>query len=391
MFAFQFWKSWPVVYQRIFTVFAAILLAAVGFCIFSLLNNPAPFFTWQQLQELQQLELPVHHFEVGGNSFSVFANNHIVFERWTVNPINLNVQILDLYLFFFSVSVAMLISVITVMKRFWFFIGSGMIIILLTSIHWEALAPGGFENKLPAGIIVTLVLGLCLFYQYVRMTASFLERLVVFSMTLLIIGILVSNFSPLNHPWRYVAVNTLPAAFVLFVFFIIMVAHEIIGGLVTLVSQGTHKSKNLKNFLIISIAYLLNLWLAYWNRITWLDWDFTIHPIVILCTSAVLAVWGIRQRQPQYENIITADPFAVFFILSFGTLSLSVVGYFLASANDIAILSMNDLILYTHIGYGMVFLTYIISNFLDLLRKNMPANRVLYKPTAMPYFSYRFA
>src|SRR6185295_9723421 len=51
----------------------------------------------------------------------------------------------------------------------------------------------------------------------------------------------------------------------------------------------------------------------------------------------------------------------------------------------------NDLILYTHIGYGMVFLTYIISNFLDLLRKNMPANRVLYKPTAMPYFSYRFA
>ncbi|HRI78672.1 MAG TPA: hypothetical protein PLR06_03975, partial [Cyclobacteriaceae bacterium] len=225
MSSFQFWKSWPVVYQRIFYFFGLSFLAAVVFCIFGLATNPAPFFTWQQLQELQQQELPVYTFDVGDFDLTVFANNYIVFERWTVNAIQLNTGILDVYLFFFTISLAMLITIITVLKRFWFFIGSGMIIFLLSSMQWEFLAPGGLENKVPAAIVVAVILCLCVFYQYVRMTASFIERLLVFSIALLLMGVIASGFSPLNHPWRYLAVNTLPAATALLIIFLILVAH----------------------------------------------------------------------------------------------------------------------------------------------------------------------
>src|SRR5699024_11007716 len=38
-----------------------------------------------------------------------------------------------------------------------------------------------------------------------------------------------------------------------------------------------------------------------------------------------------------------------------------------------------------------IFLVYIFSNFIYLLARNLPVDKVLYNPTRMPYFTYRFA
>lgn len=391
MVSFQFWKSWSLVYRWLLLVFSLVFVASLIFLLSSLIRNPAPVFTWQQLQELQHQELPIYTFEVGGFNFTISSDNYILFERWAGNPMHLNMISLDIYLIFFSIALIILLTIITVLKRFWFFVGAGLMIFLMSSLQWEALGIFDLENKLPTGVIISIFLGVCLAYQYFRITATFLERLIVFTTLFITLGFFISYFSNVNQPLRTLAVNSLPASMVMLIVFIVMVAHEIIAGFVSLVGRSHRRSKNLKNFLIISLVYLLNLWLAYWDRIGWLDWELTIAPILVLCISAVLAVWGIRQRQPLYETIISADPFAVYFILSLGTLALAVVGYFLASVHDLAILTSNDLILYTHIGYGMLFILYVGSNFLNMLLKSMPVHKVLYKPTYMPYFTYRFA
>ena len=52
---------------------------------------------------------------------------------------------------------------------------------------------------------------------------------------------------------------------------------------------------------------------------------------------------------------------------------------------------VSDLIIFTHIGFGLAFLMYILSNFAGMLAENMNVYKVLYTPTRMPYFTYRLA
>lgn len=348
-------------------------------------------FTWQQLQELRPEEIPVRSFEVGGFELTISTDNFILFERWSSNSLQVNASATYILLIFFVLAFTVLMATITTLPRFWFFIGAGAAVFIIPTFQLETLQVFGLQNKIPAVTLIVIVLGTALYFQFGNKAASFLQRVLAFLILSLLVGLVLLKFSNVPQPLRYFAVNTLPSSIVLLLIFVIMVAHEIIASFVTLVGKGTRNSKSLRHYFLISSIYLINIWMAYWTRIGWIDWGFTIYPVVVLSISGILAVWGIRQRQPQYENIVDSDPFAVYFILALGSLAFATIGFFYATANDAALLAINDLIIYAHIGYGMMFITYLASNFLGMLAKNYPVYKVLYRPTVMPYFSYRLA
>lgn len=391
MLSVQFWKSWPAVYQRLLLIIGTVFLAALMVSLYAFARNPEPVFGWEQLQELRQEEIPAYRFDIGGFELTIPGDNYIVFERWSPNPMRVNMTAVDVYLAFFAAAFAVLMAIITTLPRFWFFIGAGAAVFMIPTFQLEALMLFGLQNKIPSMGLIIMVLGIALYYQFGNKTASFVQRVAAFVLACALIGIVLVKFSNVPQPLRYFATNTLPASIVLLLIFVIMVSHEIMAVFVTLVGKGFRNQKSLRHYLFISGFYLLNLWIAYWTRINWIGWGFTIYPIVLLAISGVLAVWGIRQRQPQYENIVDADPFGVYFIMALGSMAFATLGYFFATSNDISLLALNDLILYAHIGYGMMFMTYVASNFLGMLAKNYPVYKVLYKPTVMPYFSFRLA
>src|SRR5258708_17018906 len=133
MNAIQFWKSWPVVYQRLLWVLILVFIFSLAVALISFVRNPAPVFTWQQLQELQQQELPLHSFEVGGFNLTVFADNYILFERWLGNPMEISMTGLDIYLVIFMIALVILLALVTVLPRFWFLAGSGAVIFMISS------------------------------------------------------------------------------------------------------------------------------------------------------------------------------------------------------------------------------------------------------------------
>ncbi|MFN8343052.1 MAG: hypothetical protein U0V64_15425 [Cyclobacteriaceae bacterium] len=220
---------------------------------------------------------------------------------------------------------------------------------------------------------------------------SFLRRLVVYSVAMLTAGTLVHLLADTGSPLLYLSADLIPIAMIGSVVFIALVAHEIIAGFITLITGGFYKSKSLNHFLILSVIYLLNLWFAYAHKMGWVNWDFYLHPLVVLFISSLLAVWGIRRQSPQYDNIIDADPFAVYGILALGLLTWSLVSYLQVTANDPGLSTISDLSLYAHLGYGMMFVIYVIGNFINLLGNNMAVYKVLYQPEHMPFFTYRFA
>jgi hypothetical protein len=391
MYILQFWKSWPNVYKRIWWIILIAFAGSLAFVASSLIRQPEPVYTWQQLQELKRQEIPIYNVEVGGNDLPVLTENYILFERWLGNPIHLNLQALDFYLIFFSIGLTVLLAIISVLPRFWFLAAAGATVFMISNFQLETLEIFNLENKIPTIITMMLFITIGLYYQFFRKAAQFFQRVLVFAAAMILLELVIANFSSATQPLRYFAINTLPSSIVLLLIFIILVAHEIMASFVSLVGKGTHNSKSQRHYMIISGFYLLNLWLAYLDRINYIEWAFTIPPFLLLIISGILAVWGIRQRQPQYEQIISADPFGVYMIVSLGIISFSVIGYFVASSSDVVLLSLNDLILYAHIGYGMIFFLYVISNFLPMLQSNLQVHRVLYKPTVMPYFSYRMA
>ncbi len=67
------------------------------------------------------------------------------------------------------------------------------------------------------------------------------------------------------------------------------------------------------------------------------------------------------------------------------------IAMFMYDANDTALSAISDVIIFTHIGFGVIFLTYVISNFGGMLSQNMQVHKVLYLPNNMPFFTFRLA
>lgn len=374
------------VFLLLVTVFA---LAFIGTVILFFIY-PAPIFTWQQLQELQPQELPLYAFERGNLEFTLGGENYILFERWLGNPVRPNLLSQDFYLFFAGLGLAGLLAVISALPRFWFYAGALVVAFFYSVLRWEMLLIFNSDSQFVTGAIVVVVLGLLTYFHFYGASVSLGRRLGAFISLHVAIALLVSNASAAIHPLRLLAVNTLPATILLALIFIIVISSQLMASFVTLAAASS-KTQALRHYFIISAIYLLNLWLAYLNRVGWMEWDYTIPSGLLLFVSTALTVWTIRQRMPLYENLLSSETLLVGFILSIATVSLSVYGFFLVTANDIALLSLNDLILYSHLGYGMMFILYVASNFLGVLEKNLPVERILYKPNTMPYFTFRFA
>jgi len=381
--------SWPSSHRNLINVLGTGFIAMVLVVTLLYFAYPYPVFSWQQLQELQLQEVPLYAFERGNLDFTLTGENFILFERWLGDPIRINIAALDIYLVAFSFSVTMLFALISALPRFWFYTGSLLATLLLASFQWSTLSLFGLTNKYVALIPIAAYLGGLSFFQFFRRDLGLRLRFITFLVLTIGVSVLV-YYAGSPGALRLLGAHTFTGAIILLLVFVILVAHQLLASFVTLAVSAS-KTHSLRQYLLISAIYLLNLWVAYLSRIGSMDWNYTIPSFVLLLVSGLLTVWTIRQRVPLYENLLASDSLLTVFILSLAIAAFSAYGFFLATANDVALLSINDLILYAHIGYGMMFVVYVASNFLGLLEKGFAVNKVLYKPTTMPYFSYRLA
>jgi tetratricopeptide (TPR) repeat protein len=391
MYSIQFWKSWPVVNQRIFWVFVVEGALALVFLWTSNFYSPAPVLIPRTFQQLESVEFSSRSFPLAIFNLSIPAEVYLIFERTIGAPLRPNLSAPVFFVGVMVFSMIGLLSVITTLRRFWFYLGMGSFILLLVSLRLESVKIFGFSNSLPTAVVIALLGGPAYYFQYLNRTSSFTRRLFIFAGIYLVVGAVIFRFSQVQHPFLLISANSLIACTLLTFIFIFTVAHEILASLIFAVSQGTRQKRSLRHFLTISTIYLINLGLLYADRKHFLHWNFPVSLFLFITFSGILGLWGFRQREPQYEGIIEANPFGVFLYLSLAAVAFSTIGYFLATANDPVIQLAQDAILYSHMGYGLIFLVYVISNFAPMLAGNLQVYRVLYKPTNMPYFTFRLA
>ena len=391
MHSLQFWKSWAKPYRQIGLVVGSAFIVALLFLWYSWIISPAPALTWYTVQEQEITQVPIHSFQKGLAELTIYGDNYLIFERMLGDNLKPNVAASYTFLSLLVLSMVVMLTIVTTLKRFWYLVGMGLFILFIVGFRMEILEVFGMPDK--TFTLITLIL-YCIpsfYFQFFKSVISFKNRLLVFSAITLLIGALILQFATVPSPLLHLSVTGIVAGICISLIFILMVAHEILASFVFIASQSEKQTKSLNHFLIISTVYMLNLALAYAHKIGSIDWDFLyINFYLLLTISGVLGVWGFRQREPQYEKILSADPFGVYLFLCLGIVSFSTIGYFIGTANDAGLVTINDVIIYAHLGYGIIFLTYVLSNFIAMLAKNMPVYKVLYKPNNMPYFTFRF-
>lgn len=390
MHSIQFWKSWYKPNRILFQVLAGVFLLSIGYLWYTYYQTPAPVITWEYYQQFSSEDIPVRSFQVGLFSIPVLGENHVIYENILGSQLQPNLDAYYIFLAVFIIAFVILLSVITTLRRFWFFVGMGLLCLFIILLKTETLLVLGIANKIPASVILVLLGALAYYFHSFNASAGFFIRIAAFAGLTLIIGLVMVFTSQVTHPLLHIAVNCLPFGILLSVIFILMVAHEIPASFITALTRSNRQSKSLQHFLIISAIYLVNLFLAYALKIGAINWNLWVVNFFLLFTvSAILGIWGFRHREAQYENIMSSDPLGVYFFVALGMVAFSVIAYFLATANDTIINVFNDFIIYSHLGYGIIFIAYVLSNFGSMLSQNLQVHKVLYKPATMPYFTFR--
>lgn len=385
-----FWKNWIKDYRIIWYLIASAFVMSVIFLWFSYFRGAEGVIDWQKFQEQKVIETTIHQFRLGPFEISIPGESYVILEYFQGSAVTPNTTASYFFLCVLSLGVIVILSVITTIDKFWFFVGMVLFIILIVSLRLEVLGIFGLHNKFPVAVALALFVIPAFYFNRIKTTVPFVTRLLVFSGVALAIGLLVKFASSVSEPFYHLTLTGYAAGLILSVLFIILIAHEILASFVYIVSQGS--SKSLRHLSLICVIYMSNVVITCFHETGGIQWNFIyINLYLLLTLSAVLGIWGFRQRETAYGNILPFAPFGAYFFLSMGAICFATTGQLLGNANDPSLRVIRDAIIFSHTGYGIIFLTYIFSNFVLMLARDLPVYKVLYNPTRMPYFTYRFA
>jgi hypothetical protein len=386
-----FWKSWSKEFRVIGYGVAVLFLGSMLFMWVGYFSGTESVIPWQKVYDQKPIETVAHTFQVGNFEFSVPIESYLTFQYFNGGRVVPNTTASYVFLGVLMLSCILLLATITTFKRFWFFIGTGLFILFIVSLRLEVLRMFGVLNQWFTISVIVVYIGISFLFNSLP-TISFTKRFISLLGLTIILGGLIQYYSTVDLPFLHLSVTGYTAGLILSLIFMLMIAHEILASFIYLTSQGSATSKSLNHFLIISTIYLANLMLLYLHEAKIVNWNFLyLNLYLLLSISVVLSIWGYRQREEFYQHITHFNPFGAFFIVALGCITFATIGLLLGSANDPAIKVIRDFIIYSHLGFGLVFMLYFFSNFAVMMAENLNVHKVLYAPNRMPYITYRMA
>lgn len=385
-----FWRNWPSQHRSLWFIFSGLFVISLVLLAYTAYLGPSGVINWETVQDQKVVETMVHTFRLGPFQLQIPGESYVIFEYLEGSHVFHNQFISLAFLTVLALGALVIITVISTLPRFWYYLGIALFIFFLLALRVEVLVLFGIRGY---AIPIIFALGfviLSFYFKSFRPYATFRGRLTAFSGLAIAWAIIIFGFSEIPHPFLHLVANAYLPALILTALFILMVAHEILASFVYIAGQGT--SKGLRHFLLISTIYMVNILITCLHEMNVIQWNFIyINLYLLFAISAILGVWGFRVREPLYESIVSFRPGGALFYLVLGSISVMTIAQFLGNNNDAALKIVRDVIIFSHAGYGIIFLTYIFSNFLAMMDESLPVYRLLYKPNRMPYFTFQFA
>ncbi len=388
-----FWNTWGSpfknLYKLLLLVFGVTLLL-YGIAFFS---GSSFIIHWETQNQISPVKTIYDSYRIGFFEFPIAVDNYVIAQQFLASDLQVNKWPSYLLLLWMGFFISIVMALIPRLSRFWFVISLGLAGLLVAGLRLDFLLL--FTSYSKAGLIAALILYLVPLYtfHFVKKNASFSIRLFTFLAVTVIFAFIIYKFSKVPLPFLHLTNYGIFVPLILTILFVLLTGHEIISGVLKVVTLGGGINKNsLPHFLVISLLFLANVVLALLRNAKVLDTGFyLIGAFLLIPISAIIGIWGYRDREITYRGIYPFFPIGALLYIGLAITAHLTIAWFFITGNDSLVESIEDAIMYSQTGYGVMFFLYIIVNFYDMLKDDANVGRVMYKPLKMPYFSSRFA
>lgn len=388
-----FWNKWTVPPRIGYTFALLCLVAAISAALFMQHNGVAAFYKVINYTELDSVEIVVDTFMNSYLQFTFKMPNFLVLSRHQLAGTSYTDFFQLLYLAVTWLSLSLLLSVVSMLRsRIWFYVGLAPFVFLFALLDWVQIQPFGWNEQVVL-VALTIIYGVVayIFHAFAEHIAIGWRWLVFSVISVAIFYGLQqgTNVNLISHLAQYGLVLPL----IITVLFVLIVAVDNMAILLLIATESSLVKGKAAfiNFLVLSFIYLGNVLLVYLKMRYVIDWElYYITPLGLLTVSAVLGIWGFRQRNKGFANVLPFFLGGALLYIGLGVIAFSTIAYMYAIGNDALITAFETIILLVHFGVGAVFLIYVFVNFGALLWQGLQVHKVLYEPKLLPFEGVHF-
>ena len=374
----NFWRTWHKnEKQPLFIAFFLLLVLLIG-GVFAWFKGIENIIHWDVLSELHEKIIATNSFFYDEFKFSASSPIWYIKERYMPSLVEVNTLTFYALLGGSLLGLTFLLTGLARLRGPWFLIGALMLGGVLIAMHSESVFLANSNWPFLVAFVVTGS-----FYYYSnnfgqKLTTTVILIIWIFLWSLLLV--LANKFSVINQPNLSLAAYGLVAFLIISGVFIFLISHEIIAGLVWLVSKNAQKGKSsLPQFLIISIIFLANVLLVFLENSNKIEKSsFVIPSIVLFLISAILGLWGFRQFIFQ-KAWFSYQMSGVWIYLGMASIALATVGFVFGTNNDPLIDLFEDFVSISMLAVSLSFIVYVLINYLQIFKQGLEVHKVLYK------------
>lgn len=387
-----FWIQWQQPYRSVTSfLFLLLVLLATAVVVLVFIGSEG-ILGWHTYSIKTGAELVAQTINIGPFSFPVTERLVVIKEFFAggAMPATLTAKYILWAVLAFSLS--LLLAAISYFKRWGFMLFAGGLFFFATLLHPEMLKLGGLGDTWLMALTFLILIGPSYYFQSFGRHAGFMLRWLSIAGVLVLFVVGLAWQSQVLLPYNALASYGMLAPYLVVLFFVFLVGHEVVQGFAAAIAGGHDEPGNnrMKHILVISFIYLLNVLISYLQVTHVIDWNYvTISPFILLVVASVLGVWGIHWRYKVYAKVQANAPVWVMLYLSIAIISLASIAYFMWALEDPFLKIISDFILFTQLAFGLAFLFYLLYNFISYIEEGHPLVPVLYQPSNLPYLTYR--
>lgn len=357
-----FWKNTPFAWLLTSLITIAALLLVI-----MLLSRHFAYdfvYTWETIGKLQSENILLDTFEKG--LFQIVVDVPIYFTTYQYSPAFLQIPLWASKIWFlaFTLVASILGAASSSFRRSYFLGATTLLILLIISLRTDLIGIGGAYSKWWInGLLVFVFAGLNYYFHSFGKQISFFKKFLAHLFLWAAFAALVFFSAREANPSVYLAGFGIVIPALLCVATIFLVATELPFFFASLTATHTITGKlNFKSFHLIMLFYVGNLVLLYLKNTKVLVLDiFYLDDFYILTTALVLGLWGVRHN-PLFQLLVPEKIRTWVYVGLVINVALT-VAYFHAVANEAAIAALEDFIVYSFLGFGVIFWVYTLVNF----------------------------
>ena len=390
----SFWNAWPNTQKNLYQAILILFGAAILLYLLASFWSSKLVIQWETISKISSIPLTIDSWNFASIPLEIVVDQYLITQIFQGSDLELAYWPAVVLLIVMGICLVVALSMAVELSRFWFMVSQVAFIFIMVGFKLEQLLLFGRTDKVALILAFILYLPASYYFHAVNKETTLSKRLLIFSVLTLLYAAVIHFYSGVSHPYLYMVNYGIPIPMALTVIFIMLTGHEVIYGFLVLITRNNtpESSSSFTHFLALSLIFLVNVLLLYLKNTRRIDWDFYyLDAFWILLAASIIGIWGLRARADLFKNIMPAEPLGLTGYLALAVISFTTIGYFFATANDPAIEALEDIIVFSQLCIGFLFLVYILFNFKGVLLENLKVYKVVFKPQKMPFFSMRLA